>query len=439
MSFAGLSLGNTPPLQVPLRFFVTAPLFLFLAGVLLLTAGWWSVPGRWSPLWLALTHLWVVGFMLMVMLGALQQVIPVLLGSALPGARAVAFWGHLLLVAGTLSLVWGFLSEWKLCFVLAAALLPAAVLLVGGTACVALGRSPSRHASRLSLALALAALGFTLVIGSWLALGHGGLAVLARRYTDLHLGWGLLGWTVLLVSGVAWQVVPMFQITPRYPLVMMRWFGALHFLALSVWSVARWRLDAPWLQWVGAAWLSVSLALFAAITLRLQAKRRRRVADSTLDFWRLSMISLLLAVLSWWARRMGILLPAPLPAILFVTGFVGSAILGMLYKIVPFLVWLHLTNRAQASGVVPRGLPNMKQVIPNERSKRLFRLYTAWLPLSWAAPFRMEWLGPPAGLLLMAVALVLARHLHQAVRLYRRRRRGLERGNGSHAASFHSP
>lgn len=426
MSYAGLSLGNTPPLWVPLRFLVTAPLFLLLAGLLLAGADAESLQGRWSPVWLGLTHLWVLGFMLMVMLGAMQQVIPILLGSALPRARMVSTLGHLLLVAGVLLLVWGFLRGCAGCFPAAVALLLSAVAVVGGAALVALLRSPSRHASGISLRLALAALLVTVLLGGWLALGHGGVVMLARQYTDLHLGWGLLGWTLLLITGVAWQVVPMFQITPRYPARMMRLFAPLHFCALLSWVAGRWWLDAPWLELVGAGLVSASLALFAVTTLWLQAKRRRRIPDSTLDFWRLSMVSLLAVTLLWWVRRAGVAVPELLLGELFAAGFVGGAILGMLYKILPFLVWLHLTNRAQALGIVPRGLPNMKQVIPNDRSRLLFRLYLAWLPLLLAVPFRVEWFARPAGLLLAGIALLLGWHMLQAVLLYRRHLSGLE-------------
>ena len=61
---------------MPLRFFLTAPLFLVLAGVLLVVDGAAVFASRWTPSALALTHLLTAGFMLQVMLGALFQLMP---------------------------------------------------------------------------------------------------------------------------------------------------------------------------------------------------------------------------------------------------------------------------------------------------------------------------------------------------------------------------
>ncbi len=424
--YAGLSLANTPPLKVPLRFFLVAPWFLGAAGLLLLLADPVQWQGRWTPAWLGLTHLWVLGFMLAVMLGALQQVVPILLGSALPAAERVSRWGRLLFAPGVLFLALGLFTGCLACQPVAALLLPAAVLLVAIAALVAILRSPSEHPSRLSLALALFSLLVTLALGGWLLLGHAGWWPLPRSFTDLHLAWGLLGWTVLLLTGVAWQVVPMFQITPRYPALLMRWFAPVFFLALLVWSAARWWLHLPWLVVGGEVLLSTLQVLFALATLWLQSRRRRRIPDATLDFWRLAMVALLLANGLWWLHRAGVAVPEVLPVMLFAAGFVGSAILGMLYKILPFLVWLHLTSRAQVLGLVPRGLPNMNQVIPSSRPRLLFRLYLAWLLLLTGLPWWPRWIAYPSAALLLLVAVLLETHLLGAVRIHRSHRKRLE-------------
>ncbi len=428
--YAGLSLANTPPLEVPLRFFLLAPWFLGAAGLLLLTADPAQWLNRWTPAWLGLTHLWVLGFMLVVMLGALQQVVPILLGSALPAAERVSRWGHRLIAPGVLFLVLGLFIGCRLCLGAAALLLPAAVLVVAIAALVAISRSLSEHPSRYYLALALLALMVTLVLGGWLLLGHLGWWPLPRGFTDLHLTWGLLGWTVLLVTGVAWQVVPMFQITPRYPGLLMRWFAPLFFFGLLVWSGGRWWLHRPWLELAGQALLSALLILFALVTLWLQTRRRRRIPDATLDFWRLAMGSLLLANGLWWLRLAGMAIPELLPVLVFAAGFVGSAILGMLYKILPFLVWLHLTSRAQALGLVPRGLPNMNQAIPSARPRLLFRLYLTWLLLLSGLCWWPQWVARPAGALLLLLALLLGTHLLGAVRIHKSHRARLEREGG---------
>jgi len=76
-----LSFAQAPPFAAPFRFFLTAPLFAMLAGMLLLWTGPGLLASRWTPAALALTHLITVGFLLQVMLGAMIQILPVVAGA----------------------------------------------------------------------------------------------------------------------------------------------------------------------------------------------------------------------------------------------------------------------------------------------------------------------------------------------------------------------
>ena len=89
-----LSFDKAPPFAAPLRFFLTAPLFSLAAGLLLLFVGPDLLASRWTRGLLAATHLITVGFMLMVMLGALIQILPVVAGANLDSPLAVARWLH---------------------------------------------------------------------------------------------------------------------------------------------------------------------------------------------------------------------------------------------------------------------------------------------------------------------------------------------------------
>src|SRR5574340_1380557 len=87
---AGLSFDQAPPFSLPLRFFLTAPLFLLAAAGLVVQAPE-ALASRWTPQALALTHALTLGFLAMVMLGALTQMLPVVAGSKLPAPRRVAW------------------------------------------------------------------------------------------------------------------------------------------------------------------------------------------------------------------------------------------------------------------------------------------------------------------------------------------------------------
>ena len=118
MNLKGLSFENMPALEVPLRYFQTAPFFGMLAALLLLYYPE-SLDSRWQSSLLAFTHLLTLGFAATLMLGALFQVMPVVTGQTLPNARWLAPLVRWTLVCGTLLLAAGFLSGTGLFYLLA--------------------------------------------------------------------------------------------------------------------------------------------------------------------------------------------------------------------------------------------------------------------------------------------------------------------------------
>jgi len=226
----------------------------------------------------------------------------------------------------------------------------------------------------------------------------------------------------LLVIGVAYQVVPMFQLTPNYPGLLMRWLPRILFAGLSIWGMGLlFPEERKWLQWIGGGGVVGSFAAFSFMTLRLQQQRRRRLSDINIDFWRLALVCLLAAMGLWTAQGF-LQLPQTelLLGVLLVAGFAMSVVSGMLYKIVPFLVWLHLNNYMQATGRWGEQIPNMKQILPSQRSRLQFWLqFSALLLLLLAA----VWPGPfirPAALTMLAAFSLLWWNLLDGLRLYYR-------------------
>lgn len=420
MNVAVLSLEQTPPAAVPLRFFLTAPLFSAAAGLLLILYGGDVFVSRWAPWTLALTHLITLGFLGASMLGAVQQLLPVVLGSPVPYPNLSSAILHGLLSLGTVALVTGLTGSSRPAMLAAAVLLGATFILFAIVVGWSLARSRSGHFTRVAITLSLLSLVLTVAVGLHLAVGYAGVVDLARHHTDVHVGLGLLGWIGLLVVGVAYQVVPMFQITPNYPRTIMAGLAPLLFAALLVWAAAGLLAPSSGLTAaVSGTILAVGYALFAVMTLLLQWRRKRRLPDVTLTFWRLGMVSLLASVLMWAGGEVAGDIPALALGILFLVGFAMSVVNGMMYKIVPFLIWLHLNNRRQAGGRSQVGIPNMKKIIPEVRMRRQFQVHVAMLVVLLAA---LAWplLVRPAGVLVLISSAMLAFNLLGAVGLYRR-------------------
>ena len=382
---------------------------------------------RWAPPALALTHLLTLGFLGNAMLGSLIQIAAVT--AAVPFARPRRL----------LALVW---LPWQLGVALLAAGLahqsPALLTAAGLTLAwagggfvletgAALWRSAARDATTRGLRLALVGLVVTIVLGLLLAGflgGHWPLPFLT--VLSLHVGWGGVGWGGVLLMGVAFTVVPMFQLTPAYPTGLARWSLPLLFGLLAGWSVLVWFDTAA--GWRNSLLLGPLLLLVGA-TLNLQ-RRSRRKPDLTRRFWLTASASLLAAILLTGVRPW---LPASLLdpvdlllGILWLFGGLGHAVAGMLFKILPFLIWLHW----QRFNPRRRKLPSMKDLAPDADVVRTLWLWRAalaamvgggWWPGGWRV----------AGVLVALAAGRLAWQAAEMMRTYRRWKAVLQSEPGS--------
>lgn len=415
-----LSFENAPPFAGPLRFFLTAPLFAMLAGGLLLVDGSDLFLSRWSPAVLAVTHLLTLGFMLQIMLGALIQVLPVVAGANLARPLRVAAIVHAGLSVGTLLLVGGFYFSRPLLLTSGAGLLALAVayfLFVTGRALFGV---PSTSPTIRGLKLSLVSLFAVVALGVLMAQGMAeGWALPLATLADLHAAWGLGGWAGVLLAAMAYVVVPMFQLTPGYPARPGWLFPVVIVALLGVWSGAV-LFELPLFVALCQALLALAGLAFAGLTWRLQGQRRRARADETYRYWQLGLGSaiaalfMLLAAVLWpaladwpgWTLLFGILL---------VAGAFIPFICGMLYKIVPFLAWLHLQNQGQ--GKFPA--PNMNKILSDLAMLRQFRVHALALALLLGAVIVPDWLARPAGLFFLLAQGGLCFNLFVAVRRYR--------------------
>ncbi len=436
-----LQLSRTPSFPTPLRFFLTAPLFGLAASILLLAGGMDGLVSRWTPTTLAVTHLFTLGFMAMIMVGALFQIVPVALGGKLRASTAVGLLIYTGLTGGTLLLVAGFLSLQHPVLIRTGLLLLAlAFISFLVVAFPGVHSSNDKEPSRNGVFLALIALFITTALGLLLGFGASGIQMVSldRRWTDLHALWGIAGWVALLVSAVAFRVVPMFQKTPVYPDWLTRGLNISLLAALCMWTVGQAGAElVGGTYWVpiltlGKLLVGSGLLLFAMTTLHLQFKRDKREQNITVWYWQIGMVSLIAGVVAtawtWWnpVGVSGYWLSGG--AVLLFIGFPLSVIIGMLYKIVPFLIWLHLTMSAQSTGASRRSVPGVKSIIATRPLVVHCILHSsAILLLTLLALKPMTWLLWAAGLILAASFVLLEWNLVSAIRQHRQTARAFDK------------
>ncbi len=416
-----LSFENAPPFAAPLRFFLTAPLFAVLAGLLLAWNGPQLMASRWMPGALAATHLVTVGFMLQSMLGALIQILPVVAGANLRHPLRVARIVHIGLSGGGGLLAAGFLAATPWLLSTAALLLGVTLLYFLVVCAQALAGVPSTSPTIRGLKLALVGLASVVGLGMLLAfaLAYGWSLPLAAL-ADLHAGWGLGGWAGVLLVAMAYVVVPMFQLTPGYPARPSWWFPVTMLVLLLLWSGGVLG-NVEWLVQLGRGLAALAGIAFCVLTLRLQGKRRRARADATYRYWQLGLTTSVAALLM---LLVSVLWPAASEldgwtmgfGILIIAGGFLSFITGMLYKISAFLTWLHLQNFGQAK--IPA--PAMNKILSDTDCQRQMVAHAVALALLLAAVIVPDWLARPAGLAFALANGWLFWNLAGAVRRYRR-------------------
>jgi hypothetical protein len=412
-----LSFEQAPPISAPYRFFVTAPWFGVAAGLLLAWSGGDALASRWTPSALAATHLLVAGFMLQAMCGALLQFVPVAAGGNIWRPGRVAAVVHPLLAVGAACLATAFISASATFFVLASAAFAVAISGYAAIVGLALWRTSAQGPSLRALRLAVLGLAIAVGLGVTLAMGFGtGRILPVTELIQVHAAWGLGGWALMLLMAVSYLVVPMFQLTPPYPARIAVGLPVALIVLLGLWS---WQLAKP-AVWLDAVWLAgMCLAsVYAVVTLMLQRRRRRKVADPTFYFFAGAMVALLAMAIV--GIRFGFDAEAdPRMAVWFgvlaIPGVFVSAISGMLYKIVPFLNWLHL-QRLCPPGVLP---PSMREMIPERAMLGHLWLHFAAV-IALLAAVALPVLTRPAGLLFAAACAWLGANVARGVRAYLR-------------------
>jgi len=404
-----LDYSRLPPPTVPLAFLLAAPWFGVAAGGVAAWHGAAVVASRWNAPALAAVHLVTLGFLTMTMAGSLLQMMPAVAGLPLRGTSRLAAWSCPLLGAGAALLAAAFLSGQAPLFALAGTLLFIAFAQLLACLLPTLWQRTRAAAAaahiaagmRGAVAALLACIVAGLLLAGWLA---GGPAVPVLPLVDAHAALGLVGWVVPLVMAVSFQVIPMFQATDPFPPLAARRLVPLVLSALAGWIAGRW-LDAPWRTvpaLAGAALVTAYASLAAALLLR---RERTRTAAGT-RYWLLGLAAL--AGAAWlfaWPGEPSDTRTA-LTGVAFLLGCAMSVVNGMLYRIVPFLVWHHV----RAS--LPPGVaaPKFAELIAPERLRIQCRWHAAAVAMALGAC-----LAPPlassAGLLLAFACLRLGLEL----------------------------
>jgi hypothetical protein len=373
----GLSLNQAPPLSVPFRFFITAPLFGILLGLVFFFFPIDVIINRYSPIAVGVIHLFTLGILSMIIFGAMQQMMPVLAGAVIKKPILFANVVHTSLTLGTLCFSGSFIFEIKPLLHIGALFLGIAFLTFFSVSSYLLLKVKFLTSTVNAMKLFTFSGVITALLGLFLAYSHiaNNIGTFHYNFVYIHLLFGLFGFATILIMGVSFQVIPMFYVAldfpkfiqnkiPLFVIALLIAFGLFLFLELDTYILK--------------LFFSLFFVLFCVHGLNSLNKRRRPVFDVTLWYWKLSLSFLLISMLNW------LFVPQDsyfLLAIMFGFGFLYSLLQGMIYKIIPFLAWFHLSSKGYMI------IPTMREMIEEDMIKLHFFMYVSSLFFFLISPF----------------------------------------------------
>ncbi len=286
MELNGLSIDQAPPISAPVRFFITAPLFAIVAGLLIFFSDSATLMSRFSVESIAIAHALTIGFLGFIMLGALTQMLPVLVGAKMPKVAFVSKYSFLLLFIGLISMIIGLLQQNALFTSLAMVGLGGGFLMMIGSMAIALKGVSNFTPTVKAISTSLLFASIIVLMGIFLLYSYisNDITALHVVVANIHSVWAVFGFAGILIIGVAFQVLPMFYVAPKFKsfckkrVVWLISIGLIMWLFLSIFK-EDYTLFAK-------SWIAIFFWAFATTVWLKLSKRRRPISDVTVWYWR---------------------------------------------------------------------------------------------------------------------------------------------------------
>ncbi len=355
-SLAGVQAASV---RLPLCFVVAGVLSLLVSAGFLLAHPDLLAMYHYTPHLIAITHLFVLGFICSIVMGAMYQLVPVTLETQLFSERLVK-WQFAAHVIGFTGMVWSFWSFNMAQVGAFGSLLTLGVGLFVFNLTRTLAKVQGWNPIKFGIASALLWLAVTVLAGLFLTTSKcwsfSSFQPLAAMHAHAHLG--VVGVFVMIIVTVSYKLVPMFTLSKLQNERRAWWSIALLDLGLAG-AFAAILVQSP-LKPLATLVIIAGLVLYGAEIRAILRARNRRALDWGMRYFLTALVLLVplsvLALALSWSRLPVTTFTMQLEnvyGLLALAGLVGLAILGMLYKIVPFLVWFHSYSRHIGRAKVP--------------------------------------------------------------------------------------
>jgi len=352
MQVGQIHTDRTTRLYVPIGFFLTGLGWLVVAlAVLFVTdrPGWRPPASSWPVV--ALVHGFTLGFLTLVMMGALYQLTPVLTNRP-PIAPRWSLIQGLGYLGGLGAFLWGLEQARPIWIAVGGSAVLGALIGFAGLIGSRVIRRGRWTIPQVFIATAVGYLVLTAVMGSWMAWGFLGLVVTPVDPLWIHFSVGMGGWMGFLLMGVSYRLWLMFLPSRRKP----RWWQWTYGLQQGAVIAG---VVSGYEGWHGGLVLAWGLGMLAWATWTLDMLgfvRGHRLFRHEPALW-LPAAGTIFAAFAWiaglaswlqWVHGWRVVLVA------YLMGWLGLSFLGFVQKIVAFLLWLHRYSHVHGQGKMPR-------------------------------------------------------------------------------------
>ena len=329
-----ISQDFAPPFKLIAPFFILGAAFYLLSSLLVFSFNADDLFFS-NPKVIAFVHMFLLGFIMMTIFGAMAQLVPVVLEVGHFGVELFyAIWP--LLLIGTLLMTGGFVYSSQL-LPYGGLIVLIAMMIFVIEIFLTIKKVKKLNIVMTSVLLSNTFLFFGVIFGLTMALTYAGainadITALLKGHVFLVIG----GYLSITLMGLSVVLIPMFGLSHGFSLKALK--IALYTMSIGVVSVVVGSLfSVPALEYLGFSLATVALVSYFYQVYRIYKTRARKENDIYAISLMFSYISLLVSL----AFGIAYLLSSYEPLLLATAWllFFGFAITGHIYKIIPFLVW----------------------------------------------------------------------------------------------------
>ncbi|OIK17078.1 hypothetical protein BIV60_00690 [Bacillus sp. MUM 116] len=399
------NMGSETNIKLPFSFIFFSLIALILSQIVLLfngdllTGGSFRIPAIWSA-----AHMLVLGWALMVVMGAMYQLVPVAFLTKIWNEK-FGFLQFFVTAAGIMGFTSSLYSSPQ------NAIIPGALTLIGilmflFQMIMTLKKQSKPNILTVFIGTALFCLFITILMGITLiyCLKTGNGAQFYQAIFKSHLLMGVTGWFTLLVFGFSYKMVPMFSLSHGFPMVQARYVYGFYTAGLVVTFIAFFTGNSLLVK-LGFFLLLVGFAIFSWHIRIIVKKRLKKKLDKPFSFALAAIgfgyIIHLAAFILVWSQVLNKFIGPLIYS--YIMLWIILSIVGYLFKIVPFLWWTFKYSKEMGK----KAVPTLKEMMNEKLVPPLFSFFILGVLIVFSAlTFKIAILFT-IGQLILSIALII--------------------------------